>query len=443
MKKSLFALAAIGAVAGTAQAQSSVTVYGLVDLGYVGTNTTAANPGTGATYANGTTGVTKTNASAFADGAESTSRLGFKGNEDLGGGLSAFFTYEMQITPNQGQVIASNTGTQDRQAFAGLKKAGVGQFAFGTQYTTIFDAAGATDPGMLNNMMGNVIYDKATAAAPSYGSNSQNFQFDGMGNNSSFTVRGSNMLKVQSDTFSGFQANAFYSMNNNNTNSASNANGTGYSSVAGTTAGGTTNHTAWGLGVNYTWQKLLVTANYQNFTDKAAYSLKSDGSYATNAPAQNGWSGTSLTGTNAKDNQQYYAATYDFGILKAYVQYINRKTMDVNFSTNYIARTGQQIGVRSFITPTIESWASVGTGKLTVSTASAGTNSFVNGNSSIGSNSANFGAFQLGTNYWLSKRTNLYAIYGQERTSNQNYTLNANPTSYNSNSYALGLRHTF
>jgi len=443
MKKSLFALAAIGAVAGTAQAQSSVTVYGLVDLGYVGTNTTAANPGTGATYANGTTGVTKTNASAFADGAESTSRLGFKGNEDLGGGLSAFFTYEMQITPNQGQVISSNTGTQDRQAFAGLKKAGVGQFAFGTQYTTIFDAAGATDPGMLNNMMGNVIYDKATAAAPSYGSNSQNFQFDGMGNNSSFTVRGSNMLKVQSDTFSGFQANAFYAMNNNNTNSASNANGTGYSSTVNTTIGGTTNHTAWGLGANYTWQKLLVTANYQNFTDKAAYALNSNGVYTVGTPVQNGWSGTSLTGTNAKDNQQYYAATYDFGILKAYVQYINRKTMDVNNSANYIARTGQQIGVRSFITPTIESWASVGTGKLTVATASAGTNAFVNGNSSIGSNSANFGAFQLGTNYWLSKRTNLYAIYGQERTSNQNYTLNANPTSYNSNAYALGLRHTF
>jgi len=43
----------------------------------------------------------------------------------------------------------------------------------------------------------------------------------------------------------------------------------------------------------------------------------------------------------------------------------------------------------------------------------------------------------------LSKRTNLYAIYGQERTSNQSYTSGANPVSYNANNYALGVRHTF
>ena len=43
MKKSLFALAATTAFAGAAQAQSSVTVYGLLDMGYVGYNTRAAN----------------------------------------------------------------------------------------------------------------------------------------------------------------------------------------------------------------------------------------------------------------------------------------------------------------------------------------------------------------------------------------------------------------
>jgi hypothetical protein len=122
--------------------------------------------------------------------------------------------------------------------------------------------------------------------------------------------------------------------------------------------------------------------------------------------------------------------------------------MDVNNSTNYVARTAQQIGVRSFVTPTVEAWASTGTGKLTTSNAGGNsglnaTNTFVGGTATIGSNAANFGGFQLGSNYWLSKRTNLYAIYGQQRTSNQNYTLNANPVSYNSNAYALGVRHTF
>ena len=164
-----------------------------------------------------------------------------------------------------------------------------------------------------------------------------------------------------------------YVLNNTNTNSGTIApsNGTGYTS-------GTTNHTAWGLGANYTWQKLLVTANYQNFTDKNPYAVSTAGVYTTGLPTMNGWGGTSLPGTNARDNQQYYAATYDFGILKAFVQYVNRKTMDVNNPNNYVARTAQQIGVRSFVTPTVEAWASTGTGKYTVSTNSV--------SSSVGSN---------------------------------------------------------
>jgi len=461
MKKSLFALAALGAIASTAQAQSSVTVYGVIDEAYVGANTRIANPGAGttgsvngvttsypATTTGGVNGVTNTTQSTINSGAESTSRLGFKGNEDLGGGLSAFFTYELGLNPNAAQVINMDQ-TQTRQAFVGLKKAGVGQFALGTQYTTIFNAASQSDPGMLNNMMGNVIYDKGTGVAPTVGTaatvsayqpGSPAYQYSGMQNNTSFTVRAANMLSVATDTFSGFQGNGFIVLNNVNTNQTSvAASSSGYAASSGTT-----NHTAWGLGANYTWQKLFVTANYQNFTDKNPYALNpTNGVYSAGAPVQGYYAGQNGVGTNDKDNQQYYAATYDFGILKAYVQYVNRKTLDVNNSSNYLARTAQQIGVRSFVTPVVEAWASAGTGKLTVGTGSAGSNSFVGGTSSIGTNSANFGGFQLGTNYYLSKRTNLYAIYGQERTSNQSYTSGANPVSYNANNYALGVRHTF
>jgi len=440
MKKSLFALAAVGAIAGTAQAQSSVTVYGLMDLGYIGGNNKQANAPQTSTNASTSGVVNNTTYSGFLNGGESTNRLGFKGNEDLGGGLSAFFTIEQEITPNS---INTASGGVNRQTFAGLKKNGIGQFAFGTQYTTIFNAVAASDPGATNNMMGNVIYDKGQSIAPAFAaatgySNPSTNSFNGTQNNTSFVVRANNMLSVQSETFAGFQGNAMYVLNNQNTNGTTVAatSGSGY-------GGGTTNHTAWGLGVNYTWQKLFVTANYQNMTDKAAYTVTSAGLYTAGAPAIGGYGGTDVVGTNDRDNQQYYAATYDFGILKAYVQYINRKTMDVNNPNNSLARTAQQIGVRSYITPTIEAWASAGTGKLTVATASANSNSFVGGASTIGSNSGNFGGFQLGSNYWLSKRTNLYAIFGQTHTSNQNYTLSANPTSYNANSYALGLRHTF
>jgi len=445
MKKSLLAVAALGAFASAAQAQSSVTVYGILDLGYIGQNQRVANN----TAAAGGGTVAKSTTSQFGQSAESTSRLGFKGTEDMGGGLSAFFTIETAITPNNQNAISSSTGTANRQTFVGLKKNGIGQFALGTQYTTIHNAVSATDPGNANNMQGNVIYDKPGAYTTPVNGTAQGagtWAFAGNQDNTSYTVRANNMLSLKSDTFSGFTGNAFYVMNNNNANQTT----TVTTGAAGTTAvtGGSTNNNGFGAGVDYTWTKLLVTANFQQFTDKGPYTIANNTAvYSVNPPAQGGYGGTTVYGTNVKDNQQYYAATYDFGILKGYLQYVNRKTLDVNNPNTYVARTAQQIGVRSYITPTIESWASVGTGKLTVSSASAGANTiYGSGAAGSGSNAANFSAFQLGTNYWLSKRTNLYAIYGQQQTANQtwnNASSKLNPTSYNTNNYAVGVRHTF
>jgi general bacterial porin, GBP family len=75
MKKSLFALAALTAFAGAAQAQSSVTLYGILDTG-VAYNNNASTAGS---------------STAAVDGILNTSRWGFKGTEDLGGGLKANF----------------------------------------------------------------------------------------------------------------------------------------------------------------------------------------------------------------------------------------------------------------------------------------------------------------------------------------------------------------
>jgi len=269
MKKSLLAVAAIGAFASAAQAQSSVTVYGILDVGYVGSTSrianNAANSGSGANQVNN---VVNQNTNAISDSAESTSRLGFRGTEDLGGGLSAFFTVETAITPNAQNAISSAASTANRQSFAGLKKNGIGSFAIGTQYTTIHNAAAATDPGQLNNLMGNVIYDKGvgvtyttarniSAASATAGTNAirqaaGSQQFNGQQNNTSYTVRQNNMLSFASDSFAGIQANAFYVANNSNTNQTATAN-------AGFTGGAVINN-GWGLGANYTWKKLFATA---------------------------------------------------------------------------------------------------------------------------------------------------------------------------------------
>ena len=121
--------------------------------------------------------------------------MGFKGVEDLGGGTSAFFTVEFALAP-QDITVSGNTngGLSNRQTFVGLKKAGLGQTAVGLQYTPVFNAAAATDPGQLNNMTGNVVYASSTGLTSGSASS----------NNFGFTNRTGNTLSVKSDNFAGF-----------------------------------------------------------------------------------------------------------------------------------------------------------------------------------------------------------------------------------------------
>jgi predicted porin len=418
MKKSLFALAATTAFAGAAQAQSSVTVYGILDAGYVGYNTRVAEGSSGAQAVNKTTG------NAFSSSAESTSRLGFKGTEDLGGGTSAFFTVELGLTPNGAQAVNSGA-TQNRQTFVGLKKNGIGQFALGTQYTIVHNAVAATDAGQANNIAGNIVYPAITEGAGSTENST----------GAAYTVRTNNQLSLNSATFAGFQVNGMLVANNKNQNQTVTVSGT-----TTTTTGGLNNQNGWGLGLNYTFQKFYATANYQALTSKqstqtvntAGTSLATE--FPVGAPAAGYAAGASTPGTNVQDNQWYVATTYDFGILKAYAQYINRKISAQQDNSYYLSRSGEQIGVRSYITPTVEAWASGGLGRY----------------QGWGSNTANMTAWQIGSNYWLSKRTNLYAIYGQTGTSNVSLpsyttgsTRNVNPMSTNISNYAVGIRHTF
>ena len=417
MKKSLLAVAAIGAFASAAQAQSSVTVYGILDVGYIG-GTTRIQDSSKLNTAGYNNGTLKSTVNQFGQSAETTSRLGFKGTEDLGGGTSAFFTAEFQLFPQE-QTLSGNTsgGLVNRQTFVGLKKNGIGQTAIGTQYTPVFNAASATDVGQFNNVTGNVIYASSTSiTSASAGAN-------GTG----FTNRTSNTLSLKSDKFAGFSASAIYTLNNRNSTQTT---------TSAATTGGELNASGWGLGVDYTYNKFYITAAYQalkqvtdaNNTVSAWTNAQANG--ATLALANPTATAGALTGyaSNVQDNQFYAGATYDFGILKAYAQYVSRKATSAISSNFYGKRTAEQIGVRSYITPTIEAWASAGLGRVTTFGESTPT--------------ANFNGWQLGSNYYLSKRTNLYAIYGQTLTSTS--ATNAGVTTGGGmNNYAIGARHTF
>ena len=435
MKKSLLAVAAMGAFASAAQAQSSVTVYGILDVGYVGGSSRLSDSANVATkgYQNGSL---KQTVNQFGQSAEQTSRLGFKGVEDLGGGTSAFFTAEFALTP-QDQLSSGNTagGLNNRQTFVGLKKNGLGQTAIGLQYTPVFNAAAATDPGQLNNMAGNVIYASSTAISSGSAAS----------NNTAFTNRTANTLSFKTDNFAGFTASAIYTLNNKNATQVN-----GVTNPGNATLGGNTNASGWGLGADYTLHKFYVTAAYQALkqltSGDGSTPSSSNTTLWTNQQANGATAapiggivksaGTTTypnetvtgTGQNIQDNQFYVGATYDFGILKAYGQYVARSATSTMNSNYYIKRSAEQIGVRSYITPTIEAWASGGLGRYTAYGTNVPT--------------ANFNAWQLGSNYWLSKRTNLYAIYGQTMVSSAAITTSSTTSAAFAN-YAIGVRHTF
>ena len=133
MKKTLVALAAISAVTG---AMANATIYGLIDQAYRSDKTTA-----------GTTASTKkTGIDSVLNGG---SQFGFKGSEDLGGGLTASFVMELGYETSD-----AIGGMNNRQSFVGLA-GGFGSVNIGRQYSNIFLAACGQDVSSCANIAGN------------------------------------------------------------------------------------------------------------------------------------------------------------------------------------------------------------------------------------------------------------------------------------------------
>jgi predicted porin len=129
VKKIVSAAIIMGAFAASAQAQSNVAIYGVVDLGFA-----------------------KTSGQTLVERENHASRLGFRGTEDLGGGLSAIFNLESEILADTG---AQKGNLFDRQANVGLRG------AFGTAYLgrtkNLLDGAqGRVEPFGADGVVGKV-----------------------------------------------------------------------------------------------------------------------------------------------------------------------------------------------------------------------------------------------------------------------------------------------
>jgi predicted porin len=149
MKKSLIALAVLAA-AGAASAQSSVTLFGIVD----------------ATVAYGrASGPGSANRLQLTNSGYNSSRLGFRGTEDLGGGMSASFWLEAGLSNDNGTGVATNLNNQASGATGGATglvfnrrstvslAGGWGELRLGRDYTpqfwnlTVFDPFGTNGVG--------------------------------------------------------------------------------------------------------------------------------------------------------------------------------------------------------------------------------------------------------------------------------------------------------
>jgi predicted porin len=166
-----------------AHAQSSVTLYGVLDEGL-----------------NFTTNAGGHHAFSMVSGETAETSFGLKGTEDLGGGLSAIFTLENGVNINSG---ALNEGGRlfGRQAFVGLSSQTMGTVSLGRQYDAMID-----------------MWSPFTAAGSTMGDFAAH-PFDN--DNADYDYRLNNSVKYLTPELHGFQAEAVYGFSNA-TNFASN-----------------------------------------------------------------------------------------------------------------------------------------------------------------------------------------------------------------------------
>jgi predicted porin len=156
MKKTLTAFAAL-AVCGLASAQSSVTLFGVVDAGVTYQSATARDPLTGASV--------KQSKTSLSNSGYNSSRIGFRGTEDLGGGLAASFWLEAPITNDDGATGISTFARRSTVSLSG----GFGELRLGRDYTptfwndTVFDPFGTNGSGtnVISTVSGNTTLNNA------------------------------------------------------------------------------------------------------------------------------------------------------------------------------------------------------------------------------------------------------------------------------------------
>ncbi|WP_341316499.1 porin [Paraburkholderia sp. IMGN_8] len=211
MKRLLITGAALGCAIApmAAMAQSSVTLYGLIDEGLNYTNNTKGHSAVQME-------------SGFAQG----SRWGLKGTEDLGGGTKAVFQLENGFDVNSG-ALGQGSRMFGRQAYVGLSSAQFGTLTMGRQYDSVVDfLAPLTANGNWAGYLMSHPYDN---------------------DNTDNSFRLNNSVKYTSNTYGGFSFGGLYGFSNQ--------------------AGGFANNRSYSLGAQYVGGSVSVAAAYMQINN--------------------------------------------------------------------------------------------------------------------------------------------------------------------------------
>ncbi|WP_233864745.1 porin [Paraburkholderia adhaesiva] len=395
MKKSLLALAALGTFAGVVHAQSSVTLYGIIDQGVNLVTNVKTATGSAHLY-------------NMSSGVMQGSRWGLRGAEDLGGGLKAVFVLENGFDLGTGAIGLGGL-LFGRQAYVGLSSSQFGSVTLGRQYDSVVDYIGPL-----------IAADQWSGYIGAKPGDLDNF-------NNAF--RTNNAIKFTSVNYSGLQFGGMYSL--------------------GGQAGNFTQNQTWSLGGSYNNGPLSLAAAYLNArTPSNAGGLMGNNTStstpgAIKSPVYSGF-------INANTYQVIgVAGNYTFGAATFGLNYSNVsfRNLGANGTTNFERGTNAtfnnaEVNFKYQFTPAL-------LGGLAFDYVDRGSVANANGTST---GSAKYFQYQIGTDYFLSKRTDVYVIgiyqhaTGTDSTGNaavaaiNNLTASSGPNQFTAR---VGIRHKF
>jgi len=400
MKKSLLALATLGAFAGAAQAQSSVSVYGIMDGSY---SSIEANQTTTA----GVKSSHKVRNTVNGDGALSTSRLGFRGVEDLGGGKSAQFVLEFDLinigtggtgdgqaqaaTGVAGASTSTGRGFGPRYSYIGLSDKALGTLRLGRQESAIHGPIASNLAGGANNVLGS-LYS---------GLDSQSQ----LGSTQTPAIRPHNV----------FYDNAITFLSNN---------------MSGVTVQLQTAQNSYSA--SDTTPSAGARASGGSITYTGVKNLRVDTGMVVEAV-------TVANISNLQRTTKMIGANYDFGIVKAFALHTQNKVENLNNLSGKILGDTKltEIGVNAPVTKVVNVFGSYFTGNRSNDSTST---TIVSSTGTAVLAKVDVKGYQLGTTYAFSKRTTAYGIYGKQELKG---TSDATGAKVDGSMYAVGLRHSF